>query len=104
MTMAAAVTTDIAREGRLVEIRRGTASVSVPAVIRTYRPQEIVGALRQGDREVRIAAQALAAAGWSTAPRCDDRMIVDGVVANVQFCDTRFIGGVSALHILTIRV
>jgi hypothetical protein len=70
----------------------------VNAVVRAYRPRELLGILQQGDREVRIAAADLA-----SPPTTEDHLVFDGKVWTILAIDTRKAAGSTLLHILTVR-
>ncbi len=80
------------RAGRPMVIKRrmGTTPVFTEATVhgraRHYQPEELIGAVIQGDRRIRISEAELLAAGWPSPPRKGD--ILDG--ATVQ--------GVEHLH------
>lgn len=60
----------------------------VRAHVRGYSPSEIVGAVVQGDQEVRMDAEDVEALGFSVPPRHGDRVLMpDERIAFVQSCD-----------------
>lgn len=101
----------IGRYGRPLTLRRLAADlaatdVAVRGVVRGYAASELVGAIQQGDREVRIANAEILAAAWPGPPRAGenaDRVVIDGVAMVVMAVDTRHVGGDAALHILQVR-
>lgn len=70
----------------------------VKAAVRAYKPQEIIGLVQQGDRQVRIAANDLA-----VTPARHDKLVISGAEATILHVETRAVRGVDALHILQIR-
>lgn len=94
---------DALREaGQTVTLRRlvGTTSqtpydIVLPAHVRGYAPNEIVGGIRQGDSKVIVSPSPIAAAGWPGAgsatdgtdarmPRMGDKVITQGRTRNVE--------------------
>jgi hypothetical protein len=65
-----------------------TAATSIRAHVASYSPQEIVGAIMQGDQKVILLKQDLDAASWPVPPHKGDKIITsDGRHLTVQFCD-----------------
>lgn len=77
---------------------RTTTDYSVKAHIRLFEPQEIAGMVSEGDRQMRIAADAL-----PIVPRKNDIVVVNSQQFNVVFVDRRTAYGTDALYILQIR-
>lgn len=71
---------------------------TVKASVRHYSPREIAGLVQAGDREVRIAADALAA-----TPKKDDLVTIGAFKGRVVEVITRSPKGTNAVHILTVR-
>lgn len=75
----------LAARGRpMVLSRVNGPSVTVVGFARQYQPQELVGAVVQGDQRVEIGAAEIAAAGWPAPPARPDRLVIDGRSATVQ--------------------
>ncbi len=70
----------------------------VKAAVRAYKPQEIIGLVAQGDRQVRIAAKDI-----TVTPERHDRLVIGGAEATILYVETRAVRGVDALHILQVR-
>ena len=85
-------------------LTRGTASVVVRAVIRGYKPDELVNDIVQGDRQVTISNAEILAAGWPGPPGRSDTVVIDGETAAVLLCDTRRLRGTVAMHIMQVRI
>ncbi len=77
--------------------------VTCVAFVRGYRPDELVGEIQQGDREVRISNDEIAAASWPGPPRKGDRVTIDGKVWTVQAVDPRKVRETVAMHVITVR-
>jgi hypothetical protein len=67
----------IAERGQEVTLRRLPATDAVvKAIVRGYRPEELVGGINQGAREVIVLAGDLEALGWPVPPKSGDRVIL----------------------------
>lgn len=66
--------------------------------VRTYSPKEVVGQVQQGDRELRIAANAL-----PYTPTVKDRVVIDTKVYDILSVNPLAAKGEIALHVLQIR-
>ena len=89
MITPADIAAEIAREGQTVTIRRiatGVAPVAATckAMVRGYRPEELVQGVVQGDRRVVIAAATLQSLGWPIPPRKGDSVEASGKRLAVQ--------------------
>ena len=101
----------IAKYGRALTLRRYSSAmvatdVAVKGVVRGYAADEMVGAIQQGDREVRISNAEIAAAAWPGPPRAGenaDRIVIDGQERIVMAVDPRYIGADPALYIMQVR-
>ena len=71
---------------------------AVKAAVRDFKPQEIIGLVAQGDRQVRIAANDL-----TVTPARHDKLIISGAEFTILDVETRAVRGVDALHILQVR-
>jgi hypothetical protein len=79
----------IRRRGRSMELRRLTSttaytSVSLLGILRAYRPEQLAGDIRQGDAQVSVLADEIAAASWPAPPRVRDQLVIDAMVWAVQ--------------------
>ena len=98
----------VARDGQAITLRRiatGQAPVdlSCTAVVRDYRPHELVGSLDQGDRQVIITNDEIVAAAWPGPPRRNDRVVMDAGVFTVQAVNTAQLGATIIRHTMTVR-
>jgi hypothetical protein len=101
----------IAARGRPVKLRRytGTArtvwyEVEIPAVMRFYRPNELVEGIQQGDREIRIAALAVTAPLWGSAPPAKGHEVIIGTKATtVQSVAPEMLGERVAQYVMQVR-
>jgi hypothetical protein len=98
----------IARVGKAATLRRVAGpltfvSVGVKAVVRAYQPNELQGAIIQGDRQARISNVEIGARQWPGPPRRGDQLILDGRTYNVQGVDSPNIGEDTAMHIIQVR-
>ncbi len=100
----------IDRAGQTVILRRITGTttqvwydVVAKASVRGYRPDELIGPVQQGDREVIMAPQAMVLAGWPLPPRRNDKAIIDGVVTNVENVEIRHFREEIAFYVLRCR-
>lgn len=84
MTAAARLAASLARAGRPMVLRRRTGTSYIDCALTgasiDYRPEELTGAIVQGDRRIKITQAPLVAAGWPTPPKKND--MIDG--ATVQ--------------------
>lgn len=74
--------------------------VSVLAFVRQYKPDELAGALQQGDRLAIIRNTELAA---YRAPRKNDRLVLGSETCTVQSVETRRVADTVISHWMTIR-
>lgn len=77
------------RDGRPMVLRRiikGAPAVTVTVIgkVTSYLPQEITGAVRQGDVRIAIGQDEIAAAAWPTPIRSPDEIAVDDLTYAVQ--------------------
>lgn len=94
----------IKKEGEPVVLRRPPAPpLNLIGFVRGYKPDELTGAIDQGDREVRISDVEIAAAGWPGPPRKGDLLLIDGKPTAVQSCSSPKLRGRVAMHILQVR-
>lgn len=100
MTTSARVESMLRRRGRAMTLKRrvGTTStfteVALYGASRTYRPEELVGGLQQGDREIVIGST-----GEFGAPKKND--VIDG--GTVQAVDTKYDAAVAVAYVMTVR-
>ena len=80
------------------EPARTTVDYPARASLRAYRANEVIGAVRQGDREARIAAREL-----PVTPTSEDKLVVEGKELAILAVDTRRLGAEDVLHILQVR-
>lgn len=97
------------RRGRNLSLRRrvGTTNsftdVSPRGYRRGYRANELIGGIVQGDYEVVIGNAEISAASWPGPPRKGDIVVLDGMTATVQGCQTMYDGAERCAHILWMR-
>lgn len=78
----------------------------VSAQVRFYRPEEIAGAIQQGDREVIVLKDELDRQGFPCPPHPDDKLRDgDGKALTVKSCDanTRRVAQTTIAYILQCR-
>jgi hypothetical protein len=95
----------VALRGQSVILRRLPATdATVNAVVRGYRPEELVGGIQQGTREVVVLAEDLIAAGWPVPPKAGDKVIAHGRTLNVGVADidTGNLQGVDVFYKLSV--
>lgn len=74
-------------------------SQTVRALVRGYRPQDVVNTIQQGDGRV-----ILSPTGLTSAPKQNDKVVVGGVkVRNVQAVDELRLAGVVVRYELQVR-
>ena len=83
--------------------RVGGASVTVQGLLRHYAPQQVTGAIRQGDAQLFIGNDEIAAAAWPAPPIARDRVTVDGFVWTIEGAEAVWDGAVLAGWNLWIR-
>ncbi len=100
----------VAAKGEILTLRRLTGTQQIPldvevrGVVRDYRPEELIGAVQQGDRQVIISNGEILARQWPGPPRINDKIVRDATKAlNVEAAETRKLGDAAALHILRVR-
>lgn len=107
--IASRVVADLALYGRPMTLRRrvGTTaaftSVTVQGIDRSYRPGEIMGAIEQGDAQVTISGNEIAAVAWPGPPRRLDTIVIDGQTWTVQGADSKTIGSALIAYVLHVR-
>jgi hypothetical protein len=84
MPTVASVAARIRREGQLVVFTSGALTATIKAFVRGYQPDELVGDIQQGDRELRVAPTDLS---WT--PDQPDRVQIGDATAVVQTTETR---------------
>ena len=90
--------------GRGVTLRREPSTdVSVKAFVRGYAPNELVGDITQGDRELKISNSEIAAAAWPGPPVKGDRVIIDARTTTILAVEPLHIGEDIALYVLRVR-
>lgn len=87
----------VGRHGQGVTLRRLSggvqADLTVRAFVREYRPDEIVGAIAQGDSHVVLSPTQVAGSVFETAaPARNDKVVIRGRVRNVQSAEPVFVG------------
>jgi hypothetical protein len=112
MSLIDSIALMIERHGQDVVVRRRTGttssfspSVTVKGRVHSFRPEELIGGIQQGDRRVTIAPSVLVSAGWNTgdAPRKGDQVLIDSQVFTVQACEPRYYAGSLARYDIWIR-
>lgn len=108
MSLIATTRRQVLRQGAAITLRRvqtGVAPIEVQpiAVVRGYVPHEMLGGIVQGDRQVTITNDEIAAAGWPAPPRKGDQVVIDGKAATVQGVNTTTLRGAIAKHVLHVR-
>lgn len=97
----------IERYGESVTLRRGTVEpytdVAVKARVAGFEPKDLVGDIKQGDRQVVIGNGEIAAASWPGPPLRGDRLLIGGLPFTITAVDTRKIGDEIAGHWLVVR-
>lgn len=98
----------LAEVGENVILRRGVSDdVTVRAVARAFRPEELVGGISQSDSLVIISPTQISVAGWPNnqvagtppfdgptwLPKNNDKMIIQGRLRNVTFVKPISVGG-----------
>ena len=77
-------------------------TVTVVGTLRLFNPQDLTGAVKQGDARIEIGHDEIAAASWPLPPSSPDQVLVDGQTYSVQgampVCDGPTIIGWS-LHV-----
>lgn len=97
----------IAAVGETVTLRRGTTApftdADARARVRGYEPQELIGTITVGDREIIVLAADLEAAGWPVPPKTTDKVIVRGKQLSIKAADdsTVRVAGVIVAYLLT---
>lgn len=89
--------------GEPVQLRRaGTADLTVVARITGYKPSELGGGIRQGDRKAVLLAQGVT---FDPPLRPLDKLILRGRILNIEIVDdsTRRAGGELIAYELTVR-
>jgi hypothetical protein len=93
----------IARHGQDVTLVRDAVAVTVPAVLHRFSPSGIEGRTQQGERTARLAAAALAAAGFPVPPAEGDRLVAGDEDLRVMVVQAEFLGADPALYLLTVE-
>jgi hypothetical protein len=100
----ARLTAIIAAQGEACTLQRsGQTDLSVSAFVRGYRPEQLVGGLQQGDRQVTMTDSEIAAASWPGPPQKGDFVVINSKTTAVQDVESREVGGVTYMHVLTVR-
>jgi hypothetical protein len=97
----------IAAVGETVTLRRGTTApfidADVLARVQGYRPEQLVGGITQGSREIIVLAEDLDGTEWPVPPKKGDKVFVRGRQLAVEVVDdsTARISGVIVAYIMT---
>lgn len=112
MGVAESISGALVRFGRPMILRRlaqapGAAlvptDVSVYGTAKNYAPDQLVGAIIQGDTEVTLTNKEIAAAQWPGPPQKDDKIIIDGRQRNVMAVEPKYLGTEVLVYILQVR-
>ena len=104
--LAASVARLIAARGEAITLRRLPATdVACRAAVWQFKPDELVGDLKQGDRRVVMSNLEIVAAAWPGPPSLErkDRIIIGTKTFTIIEVDTRRINDVIAGHWVIIR-
>lgn len=88
---------------------RGVGGILVPlevvvyGVAKGYTPQELVGAIIQGDTQITITNAEIAAAQWPGPPKIGDKIIMDGREKNIQAVEQKFLGSEILVFVCQVR-
>jgi hypothetical protein len=100
----------ILSKGRPMTLRRpnpGAApaepDVTLTGCLYPYAPEKIAGPLRQGDAQVQILHDEIAAVGWTDNPGTGDWLVIDGLTWLVQGEGPVYEGPTLIGHSLTVR-
>lgn len=88
----------LAEHGQPVTLRRlGSPNVDVtlPAFVRGYQPNELVGGIVQGDTMVTISPTGIGTwpSGASEVPKKNDKVVIAGRLRNVEMPDPIYLAG-----------
>lgn len=102
------IAAEIAREGQTVTLRRvvtGVAPVvaTCKAMVRGYRPGELVQGMVQGDRRIVVAATALSDAGWPVPPKKGDQVEAAGKRLAVEAVESIYVRDEPAKYVIQAR-
>jgi hypothetical protein len=75
-----------------VTIRRGATTATALAEITEFQPEELVGAIQQGDRKIILFASDLTDAGWPVPPKKNDILVTSQGVMAIQSAALRPLG------------
>lgn len=89
--------------GRPMSLRRQAVAVTVQGSFRAYTPDQITGGIVQGDAQVSILDDEIAAAAWPGPPRRGDTMLIDGKTWALQGATPVHDGALLIGHDLWIR-
>lgn len=100
----------IERKGESVTVVRESGSnppmpYSAPcrAMVRRFTPQELTGAVKQTDREVRVSPVGLRTRQWPEPIRNNDRVLIDGKQHTVMAVDEAKVADAVAFYTLQVR-
>ena len=79
---------NLATRGRPMTLSRistgAPVAVTVVGTLRLFNPQDLTGAVKQGDARIEIGHDEIAAASWPHPPSSPDQVLVDGQTYSVQ--------------------
>lgn len=91
----------IARHGQSLKFKRGSAAlVEMRGFVRGFKPSELVGTLKQGDRSIVLSPSTLGAYGL---PRAQDKVVLADSSATVQFVEPVYLADVLVRINVTVR-
>ena len=98
------------RYGRDMKLRRRIGAtavfqeVTVKGISRGFKPDELVGALQQGDRQITISnSEILAQSAYTGPPRKGDFIVVDGTTTAIQGSEPKYLGNTILAHVIWVR-
>lgn len=108
MITPAEIAAEIAAEGRSVTLQRvatGVAPISITckAMVRGYKPAELVSGIVQGDMRIVVAAATLADAGWPAPPKKDDRVVIGSRRTTIHAVEIVHVRNEDAKYIIQAR-
>lgn len=78
--------------------RLPSTDVTVQGTVRGYVVSEIIGGIKQGDRQVVISSAEIRAAAWPGPPRGGDQMIIGGRLFQIVGADPCTVAGVDVRY------
>lgn len=111
MSVADSIFGALQRFGRPMTLRRLTLAgqtlvpldVEVFGRSKLYSPEHVIGTIIEGDTQITITNKEILAAQWPGPPRKGDKLVVDGLVRNIEAAEPKYLGTEILVFVCQVR-